>query len=367
GGAKEQLSLWKGMQTSESGFCGNLWSGSYVYLYPTEYSTYAVEYNAEIEDILRLTTKPDGTKEYYVTDHLASLRVKLDSTGQVLIGNDYTPFGDLLNGQADRRLFNSREKDSEHNLYNNGVRKLDDNAGRFTSIDPLWENFRAWSPYQYGYNEPLSVTDPEGLQGARAYMVNAMDQSYYSPSPGGGGTGRRGGGGTGGLRSFNLGGTIRGAWKAVSSAKVRTSSSRSSGRGTSGSSSKGQGRSKSTSSSNKSGKGGSQSTNGGGSGGNGSGGNGQSSNMGSRQLGELEPIHQRGANKITQTELQKMSDRELMKTVIQPKDGQYLKVREGSNRLLDGNTRVNEMIFRMQQNNPNFTPTLRLPVQVLTP
>ncbi|MCE2502636.1 MAG: glycoside hydrolase family protein, partial [Chlorobi bacterium] len=59
----------------------------------------------------------------------------------------------------------SREKDQESDLFNNGVRKLDDNIGRFTSIDPLWEKFPSWSPYQYGYNNPLRVTDPGGMQG----------------------------------------------------------------------------------------------------------------------------------------------------------------------------------------------------------
>ena len=185
GGSKEQLSVWKGMQTSESGFCGDTGMGSEVYLYPTEYSSYAVEYNAKIEDILRLRTKPDGTIEYYITDHLASLRVKLDSTGQVLLANDYTPFGAVLSGQADRRMFTSREKDSEHDLYNNGVRKLDDGEGRFTSIDPLWEKFPQWSPYQYGYNNPMGVTDPSGMQGIPSLRPDAA-WSSTGPDLGGG-------------------------------------------------------------------------------------------------------------------------------------------------------------------------------------
>ena len=43
--------------------------------------------------------------------------------------------------------------------------KFSDDLGRFTSVDPLWEEFRGWSPYQYGYNNPLMVTDPSGMQG----------------------------------------------------------------------------------------------------------------------------------------------------------------------------------------------------------
>lgn len=33
---------------------------------------------------------------------------------------------------------------------------------RFLSADRLWENYRAWTPYQYGMNNPLTLTDPSG-------------------------------------------------------------------------------------------------------------------------------------------------------------------------------------------------------------
>lgn len=102
--------------------------------------------------------------ECCLTDHLASVRATLNSSGTVITNTyDYAPFGDKLGGGAEARQgFNSREKDQEADLFNNGVRKLDDGEGRFTSIDPLWEKFPAWSPYQYGYNNPMGVTDPGG-------------------------------------------------------------------------------------------------------------------------------------------------------------------------------------------------------------
>ncbi len=108
----------------------------------------------------------DGAIEYRITDHLGSNRVTLDGSGVVTNRYDYEPFGGILSsGGEARQGFNSREKDQESDLFNNGVRKLDDNIGRFTSIDPLWEKFPSWSPYQYGYNNPLRVTDPSGMQG----------------------------------------------------------------------------------------------------------------------------------------------------------------------------------------------------------
>ena len=61
-------------------------------------------------------------------------------------------------------MYNDREEDNESGLYNNGVRKLEDGVGRFTSIDPLWEKFPWQSPYVYGDNNPLGKTDPTGMQ-----------------------------------------------------------------------------------------------------------------------------------------------------------------------------------------------------------
>ena len=43
-----------------------------------------------------------------------------------------------------------------------GVRKYDDAAGRFLSIDPLWEKYLAWSPYHYCGNNPVNATDGNG-------------------------------------------------------------------------------------------------------------------------------------------------------------------------------------------------------------
>jgi len=44
------------------------------------------------------------------------------------------------------------------------VRSYDDNegGGRFTSIDPMWEDYRAYSPYNYCGNNPVKLSDPDG-------------------------------------------------------------------------------------------------------------------------------------------------------------------------------------------------------------
>ncbi len=55
-----------------------------------------------------------------------------------------------------------KEKDQESSLGDFGVRKYDDEIGRFTSIDPLTEKMPAWSPYVYSFNSPLVLIDPNG-------------------------------------------------------------------------------------------------------------------------------------------------------------------------------------------------------------
>ena len=46
----------------------------------------------------------------------------------------------------------------------NGLSPIDDNEiGRFTSIDPLWEKYYSWTPYHYCSNNPVMGSDPSGM------------------------------------------------------------------------------------------------------------------------------------------------------------------------------------------------------------
>ena len=83
-----------------------------------------------------------------------------------------------------------------------------------------------------------------------------------------------------------------------------------------------------------------------------------------RRLGDLQPIHQPGLNRIIAEKLRRMSDRQLLDTVFNPADGQYVKVRPGQNATIDGNSRLYEMVRRMQQDRQGpFKPDLEIPVQ----
>lgn len=84
------------------------------------------------------------------------------------------------------------------------------------------------------------------------------------------------------------------------------------------------------------------------------------------KLSNLEPLHMPGMNSLAEQKLRKMTDQELLESVLNPADGQYLKVRSGSNVLIDGNTRYLEMLRRMEEHPGSlFIPDMEIPVEVI--
>ncbi len=64
-------------------------------------------------------------------------------------------------------------------MGDHGVRKVDYELGRFTTCDPLWEKYYAWSPYQYSMNNPVSLADYDGKE-FRLVNATEQDKMYFN-------------------------------------------------------------------------------------------------------------------------------------------------------------------------------------------
>jgi RHS repeat-associated protein len=126
---------------------------------------------------------------YYVKDHLGSIRVTVDSTGNVVSSDDYDracpPIflaeGMQLEGRSanygsanEKYKFTGKERDVETGYDYFGARYYDSRIGRWMSVDPLTEKYPNISPYNYCANNPNSFVDPDG-----AIIVNTHSVQSY--------------------------------------------------------------------------------------------------------------------------------------------------------------------------------------------
>jgi len=110
------------------------------------------------------------------------LDIETQDTGWQKI--DYRPFGEQSWTATDgvvRRGFGGDIFDIESGFIRMGARLYEPETGRFTSVDPLFEAFKRWSPYAYSYNSPLTFRDPTGLAPEKEKYKDEIQSILWQP------------------------------------------------------------------------------------------------------------------------------------------------------------------------------------------
>ena len=115
--------------------------------------------------------RPNGAVDYFVKDHLGSVRVIVDQAGTVREQNDYYPFGERCPestyavSAVNRYKYNGKEEQTVGDLgmLDYGARMYQAGIGRWFVPDPLAEKYYSVSPYAYCRNNPIRFVDPDGM------------------------------------------------------------------------------------------------------------------------------------------------------------------------------------------------------------
>ncbi|HEY8783999.1 MAG TPA: DUF6443 domain-containing protein [Mucilaginibacter sp.] len=130
---------------------------------------------------------PNGTGfdyTYYLGDNLGNTRITFGTkTGAAVVyqSDDYYPFGMEINNSVlspkNEYLYNKKELQEETQTYDYGARFYDPVIARWNTIDPLSELSRRWSPYNYVENNPIRLTDPDGMESEDEINANENRRS----------------------------------------------------------------------------------------------------------------------------------------------------------------------------------------------
>jgi RHS repeat-associated protein len=109
---------------------------------------------------------PDGTKYYYLKDHLGSVRAIYDQKLNLISAVDLDAWGYTLTNRTyndtNKYKFTSKERDKESTYDYFGARYYDARIAKWGQMEPIYDKYLSFSSYQYGLLNPLSLKDMDG-------------------------------------------------------------------------------------------------------------------------------------------------------------------------------------------------------------
>lgn len=106
-----------------------------------------------------------GNRRFYHFDHLGSTRAVVDGAA-IVESYDFEPWGLLMPGRTlgsgTKEGFTSKERDAETGLDYFGARYYMPALARWASVDPLADVVPEWNAYNYAFNKPQQLIDPDG-------------------------------------------------------------------------------------------------------------------------------------------------------------------------------------------------------------
>lgn len=134
------------------------------------------------------------------TDHLGNVRLTygdangdgfISSATEIISEKNYYPYGltqkgynDVItsnaNSMAEKFAFGGKEYGEELGLdwYDISARNYDPALGRWMNIDPLSEQMRRHSPYNYAFDNPVFFIDSDGMAPVRSDLPPILDKFF---------------------------------------------------------------------------------------------------------------------------------------------------------------------------------------------